>query len=255
MVNIKPLLKEKELDALVLVSPKLHLLDPALTYCTGLLDYEKTVYVGGNSQRAYVSSFEVPRAKKDSNVTIIARPKKGFEPIFNKMKGKTIGINGKALPFEIYKFLRRHKIKTKDVSKDLVKMMAIKTPAEITKLKKAIGLTKQMFKLAVNGKREIDIAADMSAFLMRNQAQWSFDPIISYGKNASLPHAKPTVKKKGICLLCDIGASWKGYHADMTRTVVIGSATSKHQEIYDIVLKSQLAGINAAKAGITFKVT
>ena len=49
----------------------------------------------------------------------------------------------------------------------------------------------------------------------------------------------------------DFGALYNGYHADMTRTVVIGSATAKHKEIYGIVLKSQLAGIKAAKAGMT----
>ena len=49
----------------------------------------------------------------------------------------------------------------------------------------------------------------------------------------------------------DFGALYNGYHADMTRTVVIGEATDKHKEIYDIVLKSQLAGIDFAKSGIT----
>ena len=37
----------------------------------------------------------------------------------------------------------------------------------------------------------------------------------------------------------------------MTRTIVVGEATSRHKEIYNIVLESQLAGINYAKAGIT----
>ena len=49
----------------------------------------------------------------------------------------------------------------------------------------------------------------------------------------------------------DFGALYNGYHADMTRTIVIGEATEKHNEIYNIVLESQLAGINAAQAGIT----
>ena len=48
----------------------------------------------------------------------------------------------------------------------------------------------------------------------------------------------------------DFGALYNGYHADMTRTVVIGEATGKHKEIYDIVLKSQLAGIDFAKSGM-----
>ena len=49
----------------------------------------------------------------------------------------------------------------------------------------------------------------------------------------------------------DFGALYNGYHADMTRTVVIGEATDRHNEIYNIVLESQLAGIRSARAGVT----
>ncbi len=252
MINIKPLLKEKELDALVLVSPKLHLIDPAFSYMTGLLDYEKAVYMGSSTQKVYVSGFETPRAKKDSELNVIARPKKSFESIFKKMKGKTVGINGKALPFEIYKFLKKHNILIKDVSRELVKMMAIKTPAEVAKLRKAISLTKEMFKLAVPGKSELDISADMSAFLRRKEARWSFDPIISYGKNAALPHAKPTKDKNGVCLLCDIGAKWKGYHADLTRTVRLKRDKS-FEKAYEIVKEAQELAIDAVAPGKTAK--
>ena len=49
----------------------------------------------------------------------------------------------------------------------------------------------------------------------------------------------------------DFGSLYKGYHADMTRTIVVGEASDKHKEIYNIVLNSQLAGINLAKAGVT----
>ena len=40
---------------------------------------------------------------------------------------------------------------------------------------------------------------------------------------------------KGDFVVMDFGALYNGYHADMTRTVVIGQATSKHEEIYNIV--------------------
>ena len=81
----------------------------------------------------------------------------------------------------------------------------------------------------------------------------SYDPIIASGFLGALPHARPSDKKfeKGDFVVMDFGALYQGYHADMTRTVVIGEATSKHHEIYDIVLKSQLNGIRVAKEGVT----
>ncbi len=51
--------------------------------------------------------------------------------------------------------------------------------------------------------------------------------------------------------MLDFGALYDGYHADMTRTVVIGEASRRHREIYDLVLKANLAGIAAARAGMT----
>ncbi len=39
----------------------------------------------------------------------------------------------------------------------------------------------------------------------------------------------------------------------MTRTVVIGEPTDKHREIYELVKKSQQAGIEAAQSGVACK--
>jgi len=253
MVNINPLLKEKNLDALVLVSPKLEMVDPAFIYCTGLLDYERAIYVGGSTKRVYVTNFEIPRARKDSFLkNVRPRPKKGFETILKQLKGKTVGINGKSLPVNSYKMLRKHNVKTRDVSRELTRMMMIKTPAEIAKLRKAIKFTKGMFKLIEPGKSELNIAADMAHYLMRNRAGWSFDPIISYGKNAAIPHAKPSETKNGICLLCDIGATWKGYHADITRTFAL-KRDKRFDKAYEVVREAHDMAIDAVEPGKTAK--
>tara|TARA_Y100001970_G_scaffold277330_1_gene381336 strand:- start:4681 stop:5244 length:564 start_codon:yes stop_codon:yes gene_type:complete len=81
----------------------------------------------------------------------------------------------------------------------------------------------------------------------------SYDPIVASGWRSALPHATPTNKtlEKGDFVVMDFGALYNGYHADMTRTIVVGKATEKHREIYQIVLESQLEGIKKARAGIT----
>ena len=104
------------------------------------------------------------------------------------------------------------------------------------------------------GEVEKEIAAKISYLFKMNGAEGdSYESIIGSGYLGALPHARPTEKKfeKGDFVVMDFGALYNGYHADMTRTVVIGEATGKHKEIYDIVLKSQLAGIDFAKSGIT----
>ena len=54
----------------------------------------------------------------------------------------------------------------------------------------------------------------------------AFDTISSFGKNASEPHYThgETRLKKGDFVLCDIGASFRKYKSDITRTFIFGKA-------------------------------
>ena len=138
------------------------------------------------------------------------------------------------------------------------KIAAIKDKLEIESLQTAIDITDEVFIQIIPelkiGAKEIDIAAKISYLFKMNGAEGdSYDSIIGSGWLGALPHARPTDKQfaKGDFVVMDFGALYNGYHADMTRTVVIGEATEKHKEIYDIVLESQLAGIDKAKAGVT----
>ena len=51
----------------------------------------------------------------------------------------------------------------------------------------------------------------------------------------------------------DFGAVYKGYHSDMTRTIVMGPASELQKKLYSIVLEAQKRGVAAVKAGITGK--
>ena len=49
--------------------------------------------------------------------------------------------------------------------------------------------------------------------------------------------------------MIDVGALVDGYHSDMTRSYVVGDPSPEQQEIYDLVLETQLAGLAAVRAG------
>ena len=131
---------------------------------------------------------------------------------------------------------------------------------EIESLKTAIEITDVVFESILSelkiGATEKEISAKISYLFKMNGADGdSYESIIASGYLGALPHARPTNKvfEKGDFVVMDFGALYNGYHADMTRTVVIGEASERHKEIYDIVLESQLAGIKFAKAGVTGK--
>ena len=49
----------------------------------------------------------------------------------------------------------------------------------------------------------------------------------------------------------DIGCKFGGYCSDMTRTVAVGYATDEMRTVYETVLQAQLAGIAAARGGVS----
>ena len=80
----------------------------------------------------------------------------------------------------------------------------------------------------------------------------SFDPIVVTGAKTSLPHGVPGDKviQAGDFVTMDFGTMYNGYCSDMTRTVAVGHATEEMKKIYALVLEAQLAGIDAARAGV-----
>ncbi|MCP5102051.1 MAG: M24 family metallopeptidase [bacterium] len=76
------------------------------------------------------------------------------------------------------------------------------------------------------------------------------------GSNGLQPHyqANKDKLKDGDLVVIDIGARYKMYCADITRTIPVSGKFSKRQEqFYNIVLKAQMAAIEAVKPGVDFK--
>ena len=101
---------------------------------------------------------------------------------------------------------------------------------------------------------EKELAAELIYCLYKNGGEGlSFDPIVVSGPNTSMPHGVPGDRKlqKGDFITMDFGVIYQGYCSDMTRTVALGYATDEMKKVYNTVLKAQLAGIAASKAGAT----
>jgi Xaa-Pro aminopeptidase len=96
------------------------------------------------------------------------------------------------------------------------------------------------------GRTEKEIARDLEARMYDYGADGlAFDTIVASGPNSAVPHhrAGDRAVERGDLLKIDFGALYQGYHADCTRTSVIGSAPADWQrEIYDLVAASQRAG-------------
>lgn len=103
------------------------------------------------------------------------------------------------------------------------------------------------------GMTEQQVMAELVYSMLRHGSEGnSFDPIVVTGEKTSMPHGVPGDKviRAGDFVTMDFGCIKEGYCSDMTRTVAVGHATEEMKRVYDIVLKAQLAGIAAARAGI-----
>jgi Xaa-Pro aminopeptidase len=106
------------------------------------------------------------------------------------------------------------------------------------------------------GVREIDVAMELEFFMRRQGAASSaFDIIVASGVRGSLPHGRASEKviEAGEMVTLDFGALYKGYNSDITRTVSVGEPHPKMKEIYEIVLRAQVNGVNQIKPGMTGK--
>jgi len=174
--------------------------------------------------------------------------------------GMSIGFEAEHISYSNYLNLKNSfpNINWAEMRNVIELIAAVKDMDEIESLKTAVEITDVVFDEIIpiikEGVTENKIAATMSYKFKEHGAEGdSYDPIVASGWRSALPHATPTNKtlEKGDFVVMDFGALYNSYHADMTRTIVVGEATSKHKEIYDIVLESQLAGIKKAKAGVT----
>ncbi len=79
----------------------------------------------------------------------------------------------------------------------------------------------------------------------------AFDTIVASGPNGAIPHHVPSGRPfaAGDMITVNCGARYQGYHADMTRTVVLGEPAAWQQRIYALVAAAQAAGIDAARPG------
>jgi Xaa-Pro dipeptidase len=74
---------------------------------------------------------------------------------------------------------------------------------------------------------------------------------VQVGEFSSFPHGsvQPQVIREGTIVMIDGGCSVEGYQSDITRTFVLGKASDKMKQVFEIVHQAQSAALAAAKPG------
>lgn len=142
----------------------------------------------------------------------------------------------------------------------LPSMRAIKSPAELKLMRKAVEITAAGYAAAAKVIRpkasEDFVSQTLDQAYRRGGAQGvAYNNIVGSGISGTVLHYNDCTGtlEKGDLLVIDSGCAYKNYASDVTRTYPVGGTFSSEQrDVYEVVLAAQLASIKAAKAGVTF---
>ena len=141
----------------------------------------------------------------------------------------------------------------------VVKLRMIKSKAEIEEIRNSIKVTKlgleAILKRLKPGLYEYQLASLFQYVIAdHNNSGLAFETIAAGGENAVILHyPNPnSLLKENTLLLLDLGAEKNLYRADISRTYpVSGKFNGRHKEIYEMVLRCNVAVANFVRPGIT----
>ncbi len=140
----------------------------------------------------------------------------------------------------------------------LDELRACKTAGELALMRHANEITGaahvEVMRRTRPGMKEYEIQAIFeSECLKHGLKHLGYPSIVAAGKNGAVLHYhhNDAELKDGEMLLIDAGAEYKGYSADITRCFPSnGRFTSRQRDVYNVVLDTQKACIDAARPGI-----
>jgi Xaa-Pro aminopeptidase len=136
-----------------------------------------------------------------------------------------------------------------------------KTDAEIARLRRACAISRDAHREAMRyaqpGMHEYEVQAALEyVFRVHGSPRNAYPSIVASGPNACILHYVENTRamSDGDLLLIDAGCEYGYMAADITRTFpVSGRFSGPQRAVYEVVLRAQLAGIEAARAGVRYE--
>ncbi len=143
----------------------------------------------------------------------------------------------------------------------MTKLREIKTKEELDLMRMAINFTcdgiREVMKAIEPGMKEYNAEAIVEyVFKSKGAEATGFPSILGGGENSCILHYDMNRKKLTAkdMLVCDVGAEYHGYTADVARSFPIsGKFSAEQKAIYNIVLEAQIAAIAKCKPGADFR--
>jgi Xaa-Pro dipeptidase len=235
LTGVDSLLLERPFMLLVPVEGDAHLVAPA---------FEAGPYANGPL------GLEIhPWTDSEGSAGAISRAAKGA-----KLKGKW-GVEGRVPYLFLDRLMKKASPKLRDAEPILQGMREVKDETEVQLLRRSADILSRAFEefpsLLREGGTELEVAKAATDIIYSKGATHVDDMLVQSGARAADPHGLPSAKKieKGDSLIVDVGSTFEGYYADITRAFSIGQSPEM-EKVYEKVLEANTSGIEEAVRGV-----
>lgn len=176
--------------------------------------------------------------------------------VAEKLEGR-VGFEANALTYDGWERLRDAGLELVPRRGLVERLRAVKDDAELALIREACRITDEAFAAlaeeTIIGRSECDLAWRMEQLFHDLGAHGVAFAHVNAGPNGAKPHAEPSDRaiEPNETVVVDAGAVFERYLSDCTRTFATGELPDELAEAYDVCLRSQLAGLEAMRAGVS----
>jgi Xaa-Pro dipeptidase len=232
-----------------------------LTYFTGFSGATALLIPEQGESILYVSAVNYEQAKaevKGLTVELLKRGENLMEKIANQALTKKFAVD--TLPIESWRALAKavggeEKL---ELANNLIReLRKVKDQQEIQLIRKACKLANIGMQVAFEtirlGVKEKEVAEEIEYAMRKSGSDGTgFDTIVASGIYSAFPHGSCTEKTihEDDLVVVDLGATYKFYRSDMTRTFIAGKASEKQRKIYETVILAHQKAFEAIRPGV-----
>ena len=261
--KLREALGDNRLDAMLISSPENRRYLSGFTGSAGyLLISQSDAVLATDFRYVEQASRQAPRFR----VERVTNALDWFVELATEVKGKRIGFEGQHMTVSTHQGLQKAISKADETDRpDLVvtnglvdKLRATKDEEELGLIARAVEITDGALEAVTGvlrpGVTEGETAWELDKAMRERGAEGvAFPTIVAAGRNGAMAHHLPddTVVRAGEPVVIDMGARYRGYCADLTRTIVAGEPDDTFRRIYKMVLRAQVEAEKQLRSGMT----
>lgn len=258
--KIKNILAQRNVDAILIANEK------NMYYFTGFSGGFRLLIPLDGESILFVHSVNYEAAKEMAEgvrIELIRVDERADTRVFNEILRcgfKSMGFDN----ISAREYIRMHdnlrELRFEPLEDAIWSLRKVKDEGELALIRRAAELSSRGMERAIEilkpGMKEREIAAEIEYEMRRLGSDGvAFDTIVCSGSESAFPHGGLGEReiRDGDLVVIDVGAKYRGYCADMTRTLIAGVASREKKRLCDIVKEAQRLAINHLRAGVKAK--